>query len=765
MRRPYPAGIATLRFRWWALCGRRRITPATLLSLADRRYCLRRPSTPHCDPNRVPPTPLVGELLGPSDAAPPPDGSESSSGGAAGHGQDGRSPAEVPAWALAPDVLDAVREATAGKYELLSPAIAEGPDTVRFRSRVVATGETVALRLTRQGAEGVQTEFALFIDPQPASARAVLADANPVSPDPAFAPTRIGGFATAIDHPRIAGVGVPGGAAAAPTIAPVAQRVDEIASPTGRLTCPTCGTTYPPETKFCARDGAALLGERLGAVAVGQVIADRYRVVRKLGEGGMGEVYLCEHVLMGSPVAIKILRPALVSDADALSRFLREARNASRVVHPHVARIYDVGEMPGHLAYLAMEYIDGPTLAAVLKQDGAMPINRVADIVAQVTDAISVAHNLGIVHRDLKPDNLMLARARDGRDDVKVVDFGVAKAFGAHEQLVTASGFIVGTPAYMSPEQLAGETLDGRSDLYSLAIIAFMMLTGSLPFIGDTPEQVMMARLTAELRGLGTVKPDVRWPPSLQMVLDRGLAKSPDDRYATIEEFGRAFDAAARSTDYQVPGRAQDAVGVAPRVVPRETEASDQRPDTRAQTESVTLPVRSRRWSRLRATVAVVLVATGVGAVTIVLRNYMTSTVNGTKSTGDRTTSPVSSAPGRTGSAPVPPTPRRKLSASPSLTPETRRAALAKLAQESDPRTATAASARQVLSAVTRLLPYLVTRDDSVEALYRAVEARATLNDSAGTCSALRALQPKATDTKFAPAVGALATGMNCGGA
>jgi serine/threonine protein kinase len=702
--------------------------------------------------------------LGPSDAAPPPDGSESSSGGAAGHGQDGGSPAEVPAWASAPDVLEAVREATAGKYELLSPAIAEGPDTVRFRSRVVATGETVALRLTRQGAEGVQTEFALFIDPQPASDRAVLADVNPASSDPAFAPTRIGGFATAVDHPRIAGVGVPGGAAAAPTIAPVAQRVDEIASPTGRLTCPTCGTTYPPETKFCARDGAALLGERLGAVAVGQVIADRYRVVRKLGEGGMGEVYLCEHVLMGSPVAIKILRPALVSDADALSRFLREARNASRVVHPHVARIYDVGEMPGHLAYLAMEYIDGPTLAAVLKQDGAMPINRVADIVAQVTDAISVAHGLGIVHRDLKPDNLMLARARDGRDDVKVVDFGVAKAFGAHEQLVTASGFIVGTPAYMSPEQLAGETLDGRSDLYSLAIIAFMMLTGSLPFIGDTPEQVMMARLTAELRGLGTVRPDVRWPPSLQMVLDRGLAKSPDDRYATIEEFGRAFDAAARSTDYRVSGRAQDAVGAAPRFVPREPDASDQRLETRGQTESVTLPVRSRRWSRLRATVAVVLVAIGVGAVTIAVRNYM-STGDGTNSTGDRTTSPISSATGRTDSVPVPPTPRRKPLASASLTPETRRAALAKLAQESDPRTATTASARQVLSAVTRLLPYLVTRDDSVEALYRAVEARATLNDSAGTCSALRALQPKATDTKFAPAVGALATGMNCGGA
>jgi hypothetical protein len=160
----------------------------------------------------------------------------------------------------------------------------------------------------------------------------------------------------------------------------------------------------------------------------------------------------------------------------------------------------------------------------------------------------------------------------------------------------------------------------------------------------------------------------------------------------------------------------------------------------------------------------VVLVAIGVGAVTIAVRNYM-STGDGTNSTGDRTTSPISSATGRTDSVPVPPTPRRKPLASASLTPETRRAALAKLAQESDPRTATTASARQVLSAVTRLLPYLVTRDDSVEALYRAVEARATLNDSAGTCSALRALQPKATDTKFAPAVGALATGMNCGGA
>ena len=694
--------------------------------------------------------------MGPSDAAPPPDGNESAPGGAGARGQDGSSPPEVPAWASAADVLEAVREATAGKYELLSPAIADGPDTVRFRSRVVATGETVALRLTRQGAEGIQNEFALFVDPQPASDRVVLAEANPAASDPAFAATCIGSFATKNAHPRIAGVAVPEGATAPPAMAPVAPRVDEAATPTGRLTCPTCGTTYPLDTKFCARDGAALLGERLGAVTVGQVIADRYRVVRKLGEGGMGEVYLCEHVLMGSPVAIKILRPALVSDADALSRFLREARNASRVLHPHVARIYDVGEMPGHFAYLAMEYIDGPTLAAVLKQDGAMPIHRVADIVAQVTDAISVAHGLGIVHRDLKPDNLMLARARDGRDDVKVVDFGVAKAFGAHEQLVTASGFIVGTPAYMSPEQLAGETLDGRSDLYSLAIIAFMMLTGSLPFIGDTPEQIMMARLTAELRGLSTVKPDVRWPQSLQMVLDRGLAKSPDDRYATIEEFGRAFDAAARSTDYRVSGRAQGAIDAAARSVPRESGASEPRPDTPRQTESVTAPMRSRRWSRLRATVAVVLIATGAFGATIAVRNYI--------STRARTASPISSAPPHTDSATVPPTPRKKPSGSQTLTPESRRAALAKLAQESDPRTATAASARQVLSAVTRLLPYLDTRGDSVEALYRAVEARATLNDSAGTCRALRALQPEATDTKFAPAVGALATGMNCGG-
>ena len=242
--------------------------------------------------------------------------------------------------------------------------------------------------------------------------------------------------------------------------------------------CPTCGTEYPANERFCPRDGTALRSQGGGTDLVGSIIAERYHVLKKLGEGGMGQVYLAEHVKMGRKSAVKVMNPGMVNDADAISRFNREAANASRINHPNVAGIYDFGETPEGLIYLAMEFIEGESLTSLVERNGALPPLRAANIAKQAADGLQVAHEMGIVHRDLKPDNIMIAKNRDGSDCVKVVDFGIAKAAGAENQKVTKTGLVVGTPEYMSPEQLAGDKLDGKSDIYSLALVAYNMLTG-----------------------------------------------------------------------------------------------------------------------------------------------------------------------------------------------------------------------------------------------------------------------------------------------
>ena len=303
--------------------------------------------------------------------------------------------------------------------------------------------------------------------------------------------------------------------------------------------CPQCNTEYPEEQRFCPRDGSTLKLQSGTGDLVGSVIADRYHVTRKLGEGGMGQVYLAEHVRMGRKSAVKVMNPAMVNDADAISRFNREAANASRISHPHVAAIYDFGETADGLIYLAMEFIEGEPLTKLVERLGALPAPRAADIARQAADALAVAHDMGIVHRDLKPDNIMIARNRDGSDCVKVVDFGIAKAADSAAQKVTKTGLVVGTPEYMSPEQLAGDRLDGRSDIYSLALVTFNMLTGKLPFPADTVQESMIMRLTDRPRTLAEMRPDVAWPAELQAVLDRALARDLTARYASASDFGR----------------------------------------------------------------------------------------------------------------------------------------------------------------------------------------------------------------------------------
>src|SRR3989441_1972682 len=367
--------------------------------------------------------------------------------------------------------------------------------------------------------------------------------------------------------------------------------------------CPVCSTEYADDVKFCPSDGQTLRSAAPGGASdlVGQVIADRYHVTKKLGEGGMGQVYLAEHVKMGRRSAIKVMNPSMVHDPDAVARFNREASNASRITHPNVCAIYDFGETPDGLIYLAMEFIEGEPLTDLLEREGALPVPRATAIFLQTADALQAAHDLGIVHHDLKPDNIMLTSRKGGGDTVKVVDFGIAKAVGGDQpgQKVTKTGLVVGTPEFMSPEQLSGDNLDGRSDLYSLALVFYRMLIGKLPFEATSVQETMIKRLTDEPTTLAEARPDLSFPAGLQPVLDTALARTPMERYQTVAKF--AADVAAVTGQ---PGSA---------AVPHTRSMGDAEAKTQLLVPSPGAAPRKKR-SLIPAAIGVVVILAGAGA-------------------------------------------------------------------------------------------------------------------------------------------------------
>ena len=323
--------------------------------------------------------------------------------------------------------------------------------------------------------------------------------------------------------------------------------------------CPHCHEQHDADAGACAAtavhaavpravDGPQAVRQTVADPLIGQLLADRYRVQRLLGEGGMGRVYLAKHERMGRMSAVKVMSPSLASTPEAISRFNREAENASRIHQPNVAAIYDFGETMDGVLYLAMEFVEGETLSAVIRRDGPLAVPRAAALAGQVADGLQAAHHLGIVHRDLKPDNILVTRHHDGREWVKIVDFGIAKQTRQNDQTVTSLGVAIGTPEYMSPEQIAGEALDARTDLYSLGLVLFTMLTGQLPHPAMTSKQSMVQRLTARPRTLAEVVPGKAWSPRLQKALDRALAPEPDDRYSSVADFARDVQSAAMQT-------------------------------------------------------------------------------------------------------------------------------------------------------------------------------------------------------------------------
>jgi serine/threonine-protein kinase len=416
--------------------------------------------------------------------------------------------------------------AAAGRYELLGEMPRSEGGRPVFFARETDTGEIVALRLDRMSDPGGD-RFAVSVTQTFRSIRASPASAG----------------ATGVPLPRVTyhGTGQRAASPAPPKGPPAAAAgpASPAASTGQAYLCPACGAEYEVGTWFCPRDGSALKPRVTGPDLVGRIIAGRYKVIRKVGEGGMGHVYYAEHVRIGKPFALKIMNPSLKADPEAMGRFGREAGHASRIDHPHVATVHDFGETDDGLIYLAMEFAEGDRLTDIIEHDGALEPMRAAEIARQVADALVTAHELSIVHRDLKPDNILIAR-RNNRDFAKVVDFGIAKTIQTGEsQKLTRTGYIVGTPRYMSPEQLINESIDGRTDIYSLGCILYEMLVGQPAFSGPTGESVITRRLTQPPPSARESRPEV--PESLDRVVLKALARSPADRFAGAAELRDAL--------------------------------------------------------------------------------------------------------------------------------------------------------------------------------------------------------------------------------
>ncbi len=572
--------------------------------------------------------------------------------------------------------------------------------------------------------------------------------------------------------------------------------------------CPVCNASYTDASIFCPADGSSLRAAELEGDLIGAVVADRYLVTDLLGEGGMGKVYLARHVRLPQQAAIKVLRPAMLRDPAAVARFNREAANASRIEHERIARVFDYGESADGTVYLAMEYVPGRTLKKLLATDGAQPAGRTAVLTRQIADALDAAHRLGIVHRDLKPDNVMVIEDPDTGDRCKVVDFGIAKAVGgdAGDAGLTKTGFVVGTPEFMSPEQLLGGEIDHRSDVYALALVSFQCLTGALPFDTTTPERAMTARLIEAPQPLAGVKPDIGWPAEVQAVFDRGLARDPAQRYESAGAFARdlevavhlwtsgtptaqqqdTFGAATSITNAPAPVGGTAAAGTAGTPAARETRR------TTAPRPMVSTPTHGPRRGPLLIGGAVVGVAAVAVAAFLMLQGggpegsaptavttdappAVTDAGPATPATdppplvadagvGAGTGEATPTGPGEASGAPNPPAqsaPRStqdKASITPNTpadrstppsapssareTPEAARFTLDSIRIALDPEKATEADARRGVAALRMLMPRLTTAEDSAWAYLRQAEGHLLMEDARSACVALQTARP-----------------------
>lgn len=274
---------------------------------------------------------------------------------------------------------------------------------------------------------------------------------------------------------------------------------------------------------------------------LGSVISDQYELVAEIGRGHLGVVYKAKQKSDGALVAIKILTRG--TDRD-VQRFQREVRAAHKLNHPNIVRVYDLGSTEYGAPFIVMELVEGTTLRAIIRSEGALPVGRCMNIFMQCCDALEHLHNHGIVHRDLKPANIMLVPQAGSHEMVKIVDFGLALPMdpeAAKAEKVTQEGYVTGTPAYMSPEQCLSAHVDSRSDIYSLGCVMFRALTGLAPIAGASPRETMNKQVKAQPTPFARVENSTNIPPELQKIILKCLEKKPEDRYQSVTDLRGAL--------------------------------------------------------------------------------------------------------------------------------------------------------------------------------------------------------------------------------
>lgn len=311
--------------------------------------------------------------------------------------------------------------------------------------------------------------------------------------------------------------------------------------------CLTCNKEFKDEVLYCPFDGALLVTSREPDKLLGTTLDHKFRLDEKVGEGGMGKVYRATHVYLNQTVAVKVLHPHLSSDEVALERFRREARAAAQIHHPNAIAVTDFGvTQETGMAYLVMEFLEGVELRQKLYNDKKLTFEEVFYIAQQTCSALEAAHARGIIHRDLKPDNIWLLPSEDGIPRVRVIDFGIAKLRASAElSQLTKQGMLIGTPYYMSPEQCRGEELDIGSDLYSLGVILYEMLTGNVPFQSSTPIGVLLKHVNEVPPPMYLSRPDI--PESVEEVVLRALRKRSEDRQSSAAQLAHELEKAYQS--------------------------------------------------------------------------------------------------------------------------------------------------------------------------------------------------------------------------
>lgn len=307
-------------------------------------------------------------------------------------------------------------------------------------------------------------------------------------------------------------------------------------------------TSDGPKGEF----GQGAAGRAQTGISPGRVLGGRYQLDEFIASGGMGDIYRARRLHIGDTVAVKVLRPEVIDNQQTRQRFYREARAAAMLHHPNAVVIHDFGEDNDGTTYIVMELLDGQSLRQLLVAQGTVPSDRTYVVLRQACAALEAAHRSGIVHRDIKPDNIMLLDTHGGEDHVKLLDFGIAKLRDhaldtlSLEKNLTNVGTVIGTPHYMSPEQCQGEPADARSDIYSLGVVAYEMLTGVTPFIAKTPTGVAIKHVTEPPKPPTEIRADIN--PAIEAVVLRALAKDPEARQPSALEFSREFAAALSGT-------------------------------------------------------------------------------------------------------------------------------------------------------------------------------------------------------------------------